>query len=87
MFQLHKQQMGLMDNTAIIMMKNDHQSDHPLVSVDGANVGDNVRPAFEFQVIDKPTLGFFETSNVAGMNSIKVSNHLSRPKHLNIFQW
>ena len=76
-----------MDNTAIIMMNHDHESDNPLVSGDGANVGDNVRPAFEFQVIDKPTVGFFETSNMPDMNSIKVSNHLSRPKHLNIFQW
>ena len=79
--------MGLMDNTAIIMMKHDHQSDHPLVSGDGANVGDNVRPAFEFQVIDKPTLSFFETSDMAGTDSIKVSNQVSRPMHLNIFQW
>ena len=87
MFQFHKQQMGFMDNTAILMMKHNHQSDPPFISEEGANGGGNARPAFEFQVIDKPTLSFFETSDMAGTDSIKVSNQVSRPMHLNIFQW
>ena len=87
MFQLHKERMGLMDNMAIIMMKHNHESDPPLISGNGANGGDNLRPAFEFQVIDKPKFGFVETSEMDGIDTIKLSNHPSRPQHLNIFQW
>ena len=87
MFQFHKQQMGIMDNTAILMMKHNHQSDPPFISEEGVNGGGNARPAFEFQVIDKPTLSFFETSDMASTDSIKVSNQVYRPMHLNIFQW
>ena len=79
--------MGLMNNTAIIMMKHNHPSDAPLISGNGVNEDDNLRPAFEFQVIDKPTFGFVETSNIAGIDTVKTSNHLSRPQHLSIFQW
>ena len=37
------------------MMKHNHQPESPLISGGGTNGEGSGRPAFEFQIIDKPT--------------------------------
>ena len=54
--------------------------------VDGVD-GGTVRPGFEFQIIDKPGIGFFESDQLLELEAIDKRNHSPRPVYLNIFQW
>ena len=75
-----------MGNTAIIMMKHNKETEanhgESEADVDGVD-GGTVRPGFEFQIIDKPGIGFFESDKLLELET----NHAPRPLNLNIFQW
>ena len=79
-----------MSNTSIIMMKDNKgivgNHGESVDGVDGVD-GGTVKPGFEFQIIDKPEIGFFDSDKMLELEAIDKTKHSSRPVYLNIFQW
>ena len=75
-----------MSNTSIIMMKNNQEN----VDLDKGTESafTNTKPAFEFQLIEKPGLSFFASDKMPEMDKLGAQRQLlSKPMFLNIFQW
>ena len=94
MFQFQTQQIEN-QNTAIIMTKHNTDSGDPVESEGEQNGVTNIRPSFEFQIINKPQLSLFESDEMAmifrpsttEMEALGSSKRQFRPLHLNIVQW